>query len=61
MTISMNYLPRLSAGIPRLDTILGGGRVERASYFVQGHPGAGKTIFSNQVAFANLSPGGKLQ
>ncbi|MGK9055405.1 AAA family ATPase [Neorhizobium petrolearium] len=45
---------------PGLDTILGGGLVEGASYIVQGHPGAGKTIFSNQVAFANLSRGGKV-
>ncbi|TCR98655.1 ATPase domain-containing protein [Rhizobium sp. BK418] len=56
----MQELPRLSTGIPRLDTILGGGLVEGASYIVQGHPGAGKTIFSNQVAFANVSRGGKV-
>jgi circadian clock protein KaiC len=60
MTIPMHDLPRLSTGIPRLDTILGGGLVEGASYIVQGQPGAGKTIFSNQVAFANVSKGGKV-
>jgi circadian clock protein KaiC len=56
----MNELPRLSTGIFGLDTILGGGLVEGASYIIQGHPGAGKTIFANQVAFANLSRGGKV-
>ena len=56
----MHELPRLSTGIPRLDTILGGGLIEGASYIVQGQPGAGKTIFSNQVAFANVSRGGKV-
>ncbi|MET3858680.1 ATPase domain-containing protein [Rhizobium sp. OAE497] len=56
----MNELPRLLTGISGLDTILGGGLVEGASYIIQGHPGAGKTIFANQVAFANLSRGGKV-
>lgn len=56
----MNELPRLSTGISGLDTILGGGLVEGASYIIQGHPGAGKTIFANQIAFANLSRGGKV-
>ncbi|NTI78592.1 ATPase domain-containing protein [Rhizobium rhizogenes] len=56
----MNELPRLSTGISGLDTILGGGLVEGASYIIQGQPGAGKTIFANQVAFANLSRGGKV-
>jgi circadian clock protein KaiC len=56
----MPQLKRLLTGIPRLDTILGGGLVEGASYIVQGLPGAGKTILSNQVAFANVSRGGKV-
>jgi circadian clock protein KaiC len=43
-----------------MDSVLGGGLVEGASYIVQGHPGAGKTIFSNQVAFANLARGGRV-
>lgn len=53
-------LPRLSTGIPGLDSILSGGLVEGASYIVQGLPGAGKTIFSNQVAFANVAQGGRV-
>jgi circadian clock protein KaiC len=56
----MHELPRLPTGISGLDIILGGGLVEGASYIVQGHPGAGKTIFANQVAFSNVARGGKV-
>lgn len=56
----MHELPRLPSGIPGLDPILGGGFVEGASYIVQGQPGAGKTIFSNQIAFANVGFGRKV-
>ena len=52
--------PRLSTGIPGLDSVLAGGLVEGASYIVQGHPGAGKTIFSNQIAFASVADGRKV-
>lgn len=50
-------LTRICSGIPGLDEVLNGGFIEGASYIVQGHPGAGKTIFSNQVAFAQLAAG----
>jgi circadian clock protein KaiC len=50
-----NQLPRLPAGIPGLDKILGGGFVEGASYIIQGQPGAGKTIFANQIAFSAVA------
>ncbi len=53
-------LPRLSSGISGLDDVLGGGFVEGASYIIQGQPGAGKTILSNQVAFANVESGRKV-
>ncbi|CAD7035358.1 serine/threonine protein kinase [Pseudorhizobium endolithicum] len=53
-------LPRLSSGISGLDQVLGGGFVEGASYIIQGQPGAGKTILSNQVAFASLKSGRKV-
>jgi circadian clock protein KaiC len=53
-------LARLSTGISGLDAVLGGGFVEGASYIVQGQPGAGKTILSNQVAFANAAQGRKV-
>lgn len=53
-------LPRLPSAIPGLDTILGGGFVEGASYIVQGQPGAGKTILGNQIAFATAAAGKKV-
>jgi circadian clock protein KaiC len=56
----MQSLPRLSAGIPGLDAVLGGGFVEGASYIVQGQPGAGKTILGNQIAFATAAAGKKV-
>jgi circadian clock protein KaiC len=53
-------LPRLRSGIAGLDEILGGGFVEGASYIIQGQPGAGKTIFANQIAFSNIVEGRKV-
>lgn len=55
-----NQLARLSTGISGLDAVLAGGLVEGASYILQGHPGAGKTIFSNQIAFAAVANGRKV-
>ncbi len=40
-----------------MDKILEGGLIEGASYIVQGEPGAGKTIFANQISFASLAAG----
>lgn len=53
-------LPRLTTGVSGLDTILKGGLVEGSSYIVQGHPGAGKTILANQIAFASIRNGRKV-
>lgn len=53
-------LPRMDAGVPGLNEILGGGFVEGASYIVQGQPGAGKTILANQIAFKNVAAGRKV-
>jgi circadian clock protein KaiC len=55
-----NSLPRLTTGVPGLNEILGGGLIEGASYIFQGRPGAGKTIMSNQIAFANAVSGRKV-
>lgn len=52
-------LPRLCSGIEGLDAILDGGFVQGASYIVQGQPGAGKTIFANQIAFSLAKSGRK--
>lgn len=51
---------RIESGVPGLDRILDGGFVEGASYIVQGRPGAGKTIFCNQVSFAHAARGGRV-
>jgi circadian clock protein KaiC len=56
----MQSLPRITSGVDGLDQILGGGFIEGASYIIQGQPGAGKTILSNQVAFANVKAGRKV-
>jgi circadian clock protein KaiC len=53
-------LPRLTSGIPGLDDILGGGFIEGASYIIQGQPGAGKTIFANQISFSAVAAGRKV-
>jgi circadian clock protein KaiC len=53
----VEHLARLRSGVPGLDDILGGGFIEGAAYIVQGRPGAGKTILSNQVAFAQAAAG----
>jgi circadian clock protein KaiC len=52
-------LQRISTGVPGLERIMDGGFVEGASYIVQGRPGAGKTIFCNQVSFAHVARGGE--
>jgi circadian clock protein KaiC len=50
-------LPRMPSGIPGLDDVLGGGFVRNGIYIVQGLPGAGKTIFGNQVCYAQVAAG----
>jgi circadian clock protein KaiC len=51
---------RIASGISGLDQILEGGLIKGASYIVQGRPGAGKTILSNQVAFHHVANGGRV-
>ncbi|WP_046865547.1 ATPase domain-containing protein [Microvirga massiliensis] len=55
-------LERVPSGIPGLDTILRGGLLRGGLlrggvYIVQGVPGAGKTIFANQVCFYHTARG----
>ena len=52
------HLARFATGIEGLDRVLNGGLIEGASYIVQGRPGAGKTILSNQIAFSRAAGGG---
>jgi circadian clock protein KaiC len=50
---------RVSTGIAGLDTILGGGFMLGGIYVIQGAPGAGKTILTNQICFHHVSGGGR--
>jgi circadian clock protein KaiC len=52
-------LNRLSTGIPGLDPLLEGGLLKGGVYIVQGPPGAGKTIFGNQICFHVAATGGQ--
>lgn len=56
----MSGTSRLCSGISGLDQILAGGFIEGASYIIQGQPGAGKTILSNQIAFEHVARGGRV-
>ncbi|GGE14958.1 serine/threonine protein kinase [Polymorphobacter glacialis] len=50
---------RITSGIAGLDTILGGGLMLGNIYIIEGAPGAGKTIMSNQICFHHAGTGGK--
>ncbi len=51
---------RIPTGVPGLDTVLHGGLLHRGVYMIQGRPGAGKTILTNQVCFHHASRGGRV-
>ncbi len=48
-------LDRLPSGMAGLDVILNGGFLKGGLYIIQGPPGAGKTIFGNQVCFNHIA------
>jgi len=50
---------RVTTGIAGLDSILRGGFMLGGMYMIQGDPGAGKTILTNQICFHHLAGGGK--
>src|SRR3989442_9372066 len=50
------HLKLLTTGVPNLDNVLGGGFPEYSFNLVGGDPGAGKTTFCHQIAFANALP-----
>lgn len=56
----MQSFSRIASGIKGLDQILEGGFIKGASYIIQGRPGAGKTILSNQFAFNHVAAGGRV-
>ncbi|MDJ0725011.1 MAG: ATPase domain-containing protein [Prochloraceae cyanobacterium] len=49
-------LGKLSTNIPGLDEILSGGLPELSTNIITGPPGAGKTIFTQQLIYTNASP-----
>lgn len=56
----VQHLARMASGIEGLDQVLDGGFIEGASYIIQGRPGAGKTILSNQIAFSRAAAGARV-
>ena len=58
-TVSPPALARLPSGIAGLDTITSGGFITGGLYLIRGAPGAGKTIFTNQVCFHHAAQGGR--
>jgi circadian clock protein KaiC len=48
-------LVTISAGVPGLDEVLGGGFPEYSFNLIAGEPGTGKTTFVHQLLFANAS------
>lgn len=51
---------RVSTGVDGLDAILRGGLIRGSIYMLQGTPGAGKTILSNQMCFMQAAQGGNV-
>src|SRR5258706_2112835 len=56
----MQPIERVPSGIPGLDTILKGGFLQGGLYLIMGRPGAGKTIFGNQLSFNHVAAGGRV-
>jgi circadian clock protein KaiC len=56
----LQKLERFSSGIPGLDKVLGGGLFKGGVYIVEGPPGAGKTIFANQICFHRVKAGARV-
>lgn len=48
----------MPTGIEGLDVVLNGGLLRGTAYIIQGPPGAGKTILSNQICFNHADRGG---
>jgi circadian clock protein KaiC len=52
-------LTRIASGVPGLDAVLAGGFPKAGITIIQGTPGAGKTIFGNQLCHHHVRQGGK--
>ncbi|TPG56533.1 ATPase domain-containing protein [Sphingomonas glacialis] len=59
LPIPISKPDRVTSGIDGLDTILSGGFILGGMYIVQGTPGAGKTILTNQICFHHVGVGGR--
>jgi circadian clock protein KaiC len=63
MTSQQEFLQRLerfASGVKGLDRVLGGGFFKGGVYILEGPPGAGKTIFANQVCFHQVREGARV-
>src|SRR3954466_7067763 len=54
-TSGEDSIERLTSGNREADYILGGGFPANSINIIMGHPGSGKTIFAEQLLFANAS------
>ncbi|HEY2896353.1 MAG TPA: ATPase domain-containing protein [Gemmatimonadaceae bacterium] len=52
-----DLFPRISTGNPQADLVLGGGLPANSINIVMGQPGTGKTVFAEQLLFANAGTG----
>ncbi|GLV56113.1 hypothetical protein KDH_29570 [Dictyobacter sp. S3.2.2.5] len=52
-------IERVPSGIEGFDQLLHGGLIKGETYLLMGPPGAGKTIFGNQMCFHHIATGGR--
>src|ERR1700710_546714 len=52
-------IERVPSGIAGFDQLLQGGFFKGETYLLMGPPGAGKTIFGNQICFNHVANGGR--
>ncbi|GER91733.1 recombinase [Dictyobacter vulcani] len=52
-------IERVPSGIAGFDQIIHGGLLKGETYLIMGAPGAGKTIFGNQLCFNHVAAGGR--